>query len=674
MLYALPKRVAYLCGLMAMSVSMLEMVVWFAISASHRAIANWLLVMKFNTALEVFLCALSLLLLLGSPALWKSRTVLLLSTFVLVMATLVFGEHFFSVPRGIDQFFVADPTGQPYPGRIALLACISFMAMSLALILMAKRRLPNLTQVLLVLPLIANLLSLFGYLYNAPIFKIISYRQIAAPLTLLCITILCIGLLCARPAEGFMSLVWQQSYAGRTLRFLAPITLLLPGMLGLMLSLYDHWHFNLISGMVLLTMFNALAFLVLFWVILSRLQATEMRRQSASDALWQSEKRYAHRLEQTVQARTQELEASLTRTRAILESSSDGICGFDVDCRVNFLNPAAEQMLRVRAQDVIGEPAGRLFHISGRDGLAVDPESGLLREALRGSVALRVENQSFWRTDDTSFPVECVATPIYLQQALLGSMLTFRDISERNKIERIKSEFVSIVSHELRTPLTSIRGALGLIAGGKLVELPASAQNLVEVAIRNTDRLSRLINDILDVERLETAQPRLQQTSTTTTEVVRQTMECMREVIAQTEVSVVSQVEHLALQVDLDRIVQVLTNLISNAVKFSNPGAQVTIGANQEPEWVHFTVSDTGPGIPDDKIGVIFERFQQVDSSDIRDKGGSGLGLTIARAIVRQHGGQIWVQSEVGKGSTFHFTLPQRRKSDHSGHLPLGLS
>ncbi|MHB1020821.1 MAG: sensor histidine kinase [Acidobacteriaceae bacterium] len=653
---------------------MSEIAAWVALSALHMTVAPWLLMMKFNTALAIFLCSLSLLLVVDSATPWKSRTVLALSALVLVLTAVILGEYLFSSHWGIDQLFVHDPTVGPYPGRIARLECISFLAISLALVLMAKRRLPNLMQTLLVLPLIANLLSLFGYLYNAPIFKIVSYRHIAAPLTLLCITILCIGLLCARPVEGFMSLVWKQSYAGRTLRFLAPITLLLPGMLGLMLSLYDHWHFNLISGMVLLTMFNALAFLVLFWVILGRLQVTELRRQSASDALWQSEKRYAQRLEQTVQARTQELEASLTRTRAILESSSDGICGFDVDCRVNFLNPAAEQMLRVRAQDVIGEPAGRLFHISGRDGLAVDPDAGLLREALRGSAAMRVENQNFWRTDDTSFPVECVATPIYLQQMLLGSMLTFRDISERNKIERIKSEFVSIVSHELRTPLTSIRAALGLISSGKLVALPPAAQNLAEVAIRNTDRLSRLIGDILDVERLESAQPRLQQTATTTTEVVRQTMECMREMIAQTEVNVVSQVDHLVLQVDLDRIVQVLTNLISNAVKFSKPGSQVTIGATQEPEWVHFTVSDTGLGIPADKLGLIFERFQQVDSSDIRDKGGSGLGLTIARAIVRQHGGQIWVQSEVNQGSTFHFTLPQRRKSDHNGHLPLGLS
>ncbi|GEM_PF-2494644 len=666
MLYVLPKRVAFLCGLLAAAISLAESLPRWLTSTGHSGALPWLLSMKFATAVAFLLSAAALLLLVEDAAAWRRRLACASFAVVLGMSLLALLTSTFSAKA------ISLPNAQP--DRLALFTALCLISIAVAGMLMCRRWLPDVAQVLLIVPLVACMGMIFGRLYGTAFFLSEGHPATDAPLRQICIAVLCVGLLCARPVEGFMSLLWQQSDAGRILRLLAPAVLLLPGMLGLMLRLYSWRHFDLIRGMVAITMFNALAFLVLQWVILGRLQVTELRRQSASDALWQSEKRYAQRLESTVQSRTQELEASLTRTRAILESSSDGICGFDVDCRVNFLNPAAEQMLRVRAEDVIGEPAGRLFHISGRDGLAVDPESGLLREALRGSVALRVENQSFWRSDDTSFPVECVATPIYVQQTLLGSMLTFRDINERNKIERIKSEFVSIVSHELRTPLTSIRGALGLIASGKVVELPVNAQNLVEVAIRNTERLSRLINDILDVERLETAQPRLQQVSTTTTEVVRQAIETLREAIHQTGVQVVSQVEHLALQVDLDRIVQVLTNLISNAVKFSQSGARVTVHAVQEPECVHFTVSDTGHGIPDDKLSVIFERFQQADSSDVRDKGGSGLGLTIARAIVRQHGGQIWVQSEVGKGSTFHFTLPQRRRSDHSGHLPLGLS
>ena len=352
-----------------------------------------------------------------------------------------------------------------------------------------------------------------------------------------------------------------------------------------------------------------------------------------------------------------------------------------MDGNVNYLNPAAEKMLRAAQQQSIGKPVGILFQMSGRDGLAIDPYAGLVCEALNEDRVVRMENQTFWRMDDTSFPAECVTTPIYLEKEqtgrerkLLGAMITFRDISDRQKVDRIKSEFISIVSHELRSPLTSIRGSLGLIASGKMVELPEKAQLLLETAVRNTDRLARLINDILDVERLETARPRLQQTATTTTELVRQAMDSVKMIAEEAGVFVRYQVDHLAAQVDPERVVQVLTNLVSNAIKFSESGAYVTVAAAQDVEAIRFSVTDTGRGIPPEKLDMIFDRFQQADSSDIRSKGGSGLGLTIARAIVRQHGGRIWVESTVGVGSTFTFVLPQRRKTDLTGHLPLGLS
>jgi signal transduction histidine kinase len=234
------------------------------------------------------------------------------------------------------------------------------------------------------------------------------------------------------------------------------------------------------------------------------------------------------------------------------------------------------------------------------------------------------------------------------------------DITERARIERLKNEFVSIVSHELRTPLTSIRGSLGLLDGGIAGALPGRAQDLVKIALTNTERLIRLVNDILDLDKIEMGRLELRSDSLEPAELADH---AIAEIAAFAESSGVTLLREFSrtaeIRGDRDRILQVLINLLSNAIKFSKPGDAVRLVIEQQRiDAVRFTIADEGPGIAEDQMPKLFRKFSQLDESDTRATGGSGLGLAISKAIVDAHGGSIGVTSKVGAGARFHFEIP----------------
>jgi PAS domain S-box-containing protein len=239
-----------------------------------------------------------------------------------------------------------------------------------------------------------------------------------------------------------------------------------------------------------------------------------------------------------------------------------------------------------------------------------------------------------------------------------GFFSMVNDITERIAIEQMKSEFVSVASHEMRTPLTSIHGVIQLLAAGRLGKLEPTAQKMVEIAAKNTRRLTRLINDVLDLERMESGRETIELTICNSVELVQQAIDTMTEIAREYQITLSAQVPSLQIWADADKILQTLTNLLSNAIKFSPPHSEVLIRVIPQDSEVLFQISDRGRGIPADKLKSIFERFQQVDASDSREKGGTGLGLAICRHIVRQHGGRIWAESTLGEGSSFYFTLP----------------
>jgi signal transduction histidine kinase len=245
---------------------------------------------------------------------------------------------------------------------------------------------------------------------------------------------------------------------------------------------------------------------------------------------------------------------------------------------------------------------------------------------------------------------------------LIGAVVIFKDVTDRRLVEQMKDEFVSVVSHELRTPLTSIRSTLGLLASGWLDHQPEKSKRMLEIASSNTNRLVRLLNDILDVERIKFGKVPMDKTLCHASDLMLQSVDGMRAAAEKAGIRLSVVPLSIDLWVDCDRIIQTFTNLLSNAIKFSPAGSTVSLTGqlrlHSHPSEVLFRVEDAGIGIPEDKLELIFDRFQQVDASISRSQGGTGLGLTICREIVHQHGGTIWVESQLGQGSTFCFTLP----------------
>ena len=233
-----------------------------------------------------------------------------------------------------------------------------------------------------------------------------------------------------------------------------------------------------------------------------------------------------------------------------------------------------------------------------------------------------------------------------------------RDMTERHELERMKDEFVSNVSHELRTPLTSIRGALGMLASGAIGDVTPKAKRMLDIAVANSDRLVRLINDILDIERMESGRIAMQKRAVDVGELMINATDTMRAMAERAGIALEVRPLSAVMQADADRMIQTFTNILSNAIKFSDKGSTVSFTAADEGADIIFSVRDQGRGIPPEKLQTIFGRFQQVDSTDAREKGGSGLGLAICHTIVEQHGGRIWAESDLHHGSTFYISIP----------------
>lgn len=259
-----------------------------------------------------------------------------------------------------------------------------------------------------------------------------------------------------------------------------------------------------------------------------------------------------------------------------------------------------------------------------------------------------------------AFEIRC--SPIYRRDRIDGVVGVATDVTERLRAQRMKDEFVSIVSHELRTPLTSIRGSLGLLEGGVAGELSTKGRELVRIARSNTDRLVRLINDILDLDKMEAGRVTLQREPLDVDELVDEVVGQMQGYAQQAAVSLVV-VQRAGpscppLHGDHDRLVQVLTNLLSNAIKFSPEGEQVQVRVTPREGRARLSVTDHGPGIAPSDIPKLFQKFHQLDASDARARGGSGLGLVIAKSLVEAHHGRIGVDSQLDRGSTFYFDIP----------------
>ena len=362
-----------------------------------------------------------------------------------------------------------------------------------------------------------------------------------------------------------------------------------------------------------------------------------------------------------------------TRQRElILESAGDGIFGIDLEGKITFINNVGAEVLSYTPDQLTGRDVHDILHHSHADGTPFSRSASPILLALRRAESIWIRDEVFWRKDDTAVPVEYTANPLIEDGRISGMVIAFKDVTDRRRLERMKEEFISTVSHELRTPLTALRASLGLIASGSLDSRPEKLKQMIQMAIGNSERLMRLVNNILDFDRGEKGRLVLNHKQVEAVSLMRRAADAAEHSASVAQITLKVNAAATPVYADPVRILQVFSELITNAIKFSMPGTTIQLSAQLggmsalgRPELcfvrkgeVCFIVEDEGLGMTPEKLARIFERFQQGDGSDTRALGGTGLGLALCRAIVEQHGGRIWADSEVGKGSRFYFTLP----------------
>ncbi len=339
--------------------------------------------------------------------------------------------------------------------------------------------------------------------------------------------------------------------------------------------------------------------------------------------------------------------------RDLLDHTGDLVCSFDAGGGIVYANRAWIQALRVTQEESA---------LIGVSGLLAGPSRAVWSEAwkrmLEGVPSPHLE-LVFAPRGRSPVLVEARLTPRIAESAVRGARLICRDVTEQRRVERLKDEVIGIVSHELRTPIGAVRGALQLLGATLPATLGARERMLLDLAGRNTDRLLALVNDLLDLERLEGGAEALALSDLALDQVFTAARDTV--FVSAEQAGVVLRVEPTAARVkgDAARLTQVLVNLVANAVKFTPRGGRVTVDAVPDGTLWRVRVADEGRGIPADELERVFERFSQVERRDATEKGGSGLGLPIARAIVIQHGGRIWAESTPGSGTTFSFTVPR---------------
>jgi PAS domain S-box-containing protein len=364
----------------------------------------------------------------------------------------------------------------------------------------------------------------------------------------------------------------------------------------------------------------------------------------------------------TIEERTSALAAAHAELLGVVNAVPIPLLILNRDRTLQVQNRAAEHLfgrMAARSQD----RQAHLLALDMRDATGKPlPEAELHGvRALRGIDVIGEEMQ-LRRPDGRQAILLVSAAPLRdANGEVTGAATVYQDITRLRELDRMKDEFVSIVSHELRTPLTAIRGSLQLLLAEESSIPDPDNQELLRVALRSCERLVRIINDMLDVSKIEAGRLRLSRGRLAVATIVRPSIDGVRPLAEEAGVQLVMHVPASIgdIVADADRLTQAVVNLLSNAVKFAPPGSKVTIAARDDGDSVVISVSDGGPGIHPDDIARLFQKFQQLDTSGTRRAGGTGLGLAITKGIVEEHGGTIAVDSVVGEGTTFSLRLPR---------------
>ncbi len=366
------------------------------------------------------------------------------------------------------------------------------------------------------------------------------------------------------------------------------------------------------------------------------------------------------RLDRVFRKMANALAAATQKERAVLLNAADVICSIDADGKFSAINPAVTKVLGYVPEEMVGARLVQYVHVDD-----VDKTLDALKKNILEKGELALENRML-RKDGT---VADVLWSLHWTDAEKSTICVLHDITYRKELERLKRDFVAMVSHDLRTPLTSISGFLSLLRSGKYNQLSESGMESLKSADASVNRLMSMVNDLLDIERVESGRLDLNLGPVTVEGLVEGVFGMLEPIAKDKSIELIATAnKDLEFVADADRLNQVLVNLVSNAIKFSERDSKIVLEAIEDKENIRIEVRDTGRGVPDHLKQAVFERFKQVDPADAAKRKGTGLGLAISKAIIERHGGSIGVEDnkcEDGKrGSVFWFTLP---KSDEEG-------
>jgi len=350
------------------------------------------------------------------------------------------------------------------------------------------------------------------------------------------------------------------------------------------------------------------------------------------------------------------------RFESILDATADAIVRVNHAGIVEYANSAMAKLLGVSRSSLLGVDLHEQHHHSLPDGSPYPWAQCPTQRAMQSGESMHELDEVYWRADGTPVSVIYSVTPVSnpADDTYSGAVMVMRDIEARKRLDRLKAAFVANVSHELRTPLTAIKGSLALLLGGAVGDLSNEQRSLLDVAHASTDRLVRLVNDLLDLGRLDAARLILHKRRVTLGSLVKAALDGIAVTAANAQIRIESSVsadEGPGLDVDPDRIIQILTNLLANAINFSPAGSRVRLSKRVQRREVRISVRDWGSGIPPEARESIFDRFVQADTRDRRSIGGTGLGLAIARQLAHAHGGRLGL-GQARVGSVFHLWLP----------------
>lgn len=607
---------------------------------------------KPNTAVGLLLAAVALFLGTGpEPGRAWRRAATLCATGALALGALTLLEHFFGVDLGIDELLFREPPSAPRtptPGRMAPLTAANLVLLAVALLLLPlrTRRGRRTSYSLALLAALSAFLAAVGYLYGVPgLYGQSQYTAMALP-TALAFLMLSAGILFAHPGEGPMAVVSSEGLGGRMVRRLLPATLLIPIVLGYLRLVADRLGMSVPIGVALLiTSVSLLSGAIVWWNALA-LDRADAARQRATDEL---------------RAETWALDLERRRLLALVEQMPAGVVLAEAPSgRLILANEQVAQIWRqpFRPSRGIAEYSEWVgFH--PEDGQRMAPGEWALARAIKEGETVSQEVEIL-RGDGTHGFILNRGAPIRdASGRVVGGVVSFVDITPLKEALRAREEILAIVSHDLRNPLSVIslhEQALTRIAevaegGGPRI------RDHAETILRSARRMERLISDLLDFASIETGRLALSLAPQAPAALAQEACALFESFARDGDLRLTCAAGGDLPQVrcDHDRVLQVLSNLLDNALKMTPRGGTVAVRAESRPGEVCFAVTDSGPGIPADELLVVFDRFRRGRGAGYK---GTGLGLAIARGVVTGHGGRLWVESQVGTGSTFYFTLP----------------